>query len=62
MKHIEDVVTKDPLKLKKYDVGNGASQTKMIYVFLIGIPVLLIISVVFYVFGTLTDSRGNDVL
>ena len=48
-------MAKDPLKLKKYDVGNS-SQTKMIYVFLIAIPILLAISMVFYFLGNLTHS------
>lgn len=60
MKQLDEVVAKDPLKLKKYDVGNGQKQSKMIYIFLLAIPVLLTISLVFYVFGNLTDTSATQ--
>ena len=61
MKQLDQLVSKDPLKLKKYDTGESGNQFKMIYIFLLLVPVLLILSVVFWVFGTMT-SNGNQVV
>jgi hypothetical protein len=54
MKHLDSVVSKDPLKLKKYESG-GASSSKMIYIFMILIPVCLILSVLFYFLGNMSS-------
>jgi hypothetical protein len=56
MKQLDQIVANDPLKLKKYDTGNGQSQSKMIYVFLVLIPIFLILTVVFWVFGSMTST------
>jgi hypothetical protein len=61
MKQLDQIVNKDPLKLKKYDTGEGGNQFKMIYIFLLLVPVLLIFSVLFWVFGAMT-STGNEVV
>jgi hypothetical protein len=59
MKHLDQFVDKDPLKLKKYDAGDGQSQTKLMYIFLVLVPVLLVLSGVFYGLGVMT-SNGVD--
>ena len=56
MKHLDQFVDKDPLKLKKYDAGDGQSNTKLMYIFLVIVPVMLILSLLFYVFGALTSN------
>lgn len=59
MKKFEEVVDKDPLSLKKYDTGNAA-QSKRIYMLLVAIPVLLIITVVFYFLGSISSSVSSS--
>lgn len=60
MKQLDEVIAKDPLKLKKYDIGKGQQNSRMVYIFMIAVPVLLIISFVFYVLGSLTDETASD--
>ena len=56
MKHLDNIVDKDPLKLKNYDVGGKSSRnSKLIYIFLICVPVLLTLSLVFYILGNFTS-------
>jgi flagellar basal body-associated protein FliL len=53
-------MAKDPLKLKKYDVGNGQKSSKMIYIFLLLVPILLVISLGFYFLGHVFSSSPED--
>lgn len=56
MKQFNTIIDKDPLKLKKYDTGSAERPSKMIYIFLIAVPVLLALSLVFWVLGSLASA------
>lgn len=56
MKQFNSIVDKDPLKLKKYDTGSAEKPSKMIYVFLAAVPILLILSLVFWVLGSFASA------
>lgn len=60
MKHLDNIVEKDPLRLKNYDVGGKSSRnSKLIYIFMICVPVFLILSLVFYVLGNFTAPENE---
>jgi len=56
MKRLDRIVEQDPLKLKKFD-GNGTGKSsKLLYLFLTGVFLMLILSFVFYVLAYFTTA------
>ena len=66
MKQLDDVVTKDPLKLKDFDNSQNSSVTsKTMYILLAVVPSALVISLLFYLISgggstTTTTSSSDD--
>jgi flagellar basal body-associated protein FliL len=60
MKRLDRIVEQDPLKLKKFDGNGNGKSSKALYIFLIGIFVMLILSFVFYVLAYLTTESAPE--
>jgi hypothetical protein len=54
------LVDTDPLNVKKYEQGN-AEQTKNIYTALAGVPVFLVVGVVFLLLSLLGSSSSTEI-
>lgn len=52
MKQLDSVIKKDPLKLKSKEGAYGPVTSRTMYIFLIGIPVCLLFSLLFYGLGS----------
>ena len=61
MKQVDSVVQKDPLKLRDFDKGDSSVTSKTMYYFLAGIPLFLVMSLLFYVISSATDSSPSSV-
>ncbi|CDW91621.1 UNKNOWN [Stylonychia lemnae] len=60
MKRLDRIVEQDPLKFKKFDGGGGGKSSKLLYLFLVGVFVLLILSFVFYVLAYMTSDSDPE--
>ena len=56
MKQFDSVVEKDPLKLKNYEANMSQVTSRTLYIFLFGVPVCLVLSMLFYFLASLASG------
>ena len=59
MKQLDSVIAKDPLKIRRMESSLGTVTTRTMYIFFIGIPVCLLLSLTMYFFAGMMVSSAT---